>query len=315
LAPLLAKRARYKQQLKSLINVGVRRIVDQRQTALKWLLVVSFGYLGYKNARFGKIEAHESVTAYSREVLLRAKEIAESAGFRLLHAIVDSLWLQKPGAGREDYDQLAATISARTGLPIMVEGLYRWIGFLPSRVNPRMPVHNQFVGLFDDGRMKVRGLEVRRSDAPLIVKRCQADILEKMGYAQTMAEMQSVIPDVLEIVREYCRYLREGRARMEEVAIGKTMTQAPEHYRHATHTSIAAKQLARCGVSLQPGETIHFVVSDAEAVCPDDRVCAIAGSNGASSYDAEAYVKLIGKAALAVLAPLGVTKKELEMGD
>ena len=26
----------------------------QRQTALKWMLVTCFGYLGYKNARFGK---------------------------------------------------------------------------------------------------------------------------------------------------------------------------------------------------------------------------------------------------------------------
>jgi hypothetical protein len=31
-----------------------------------------------------------------------------------------------------------------------------------------MPVHNQFVGLFDNGRMKVRGLEVWRSDARLL---------------------------------------------------------------------------------------------------------------------------------------------------
>lgn len=315
LAPLLDKRARYKWQLKSLTNVGVRRIIDQRQTALKWLLVVSFGYLGYKNARFGKIEAHESVTAYSREVLLRAKEIAESAGFRLLHAIVDSLWLQKPGADRENYERLAATISAQTSLPIVLEGLYRWIGFLPSRVNPRMPVHNQFVGLFDDGRMKVRGLEVRRSDAPLIVKRCQADILRKMSHGQTMAELQSVIPEVLETVREYCRYLCEGRALVEEVAIGKTLTQAPDQYRHATHTSIAAHQLQRRGVLLQPGETIHFVVSDAKAPCPDDRVRAVAGSDGTIVYDAEAYVKLIRKAALVVLGPLGVTAKELERGD
>ena len=46
-------------------------------SAEKWLLVTCFGYLGYKNARFGRIEAHEAVTAYGREALLRAKEAAE----------------------------------------------------------------------------------------------------------------------------------------------------------------------------------------------------------------------------------------------
>ena len=41
-----------------------------RADAHKWSLVTSFGYLGYKNARFGKIEAHESVTAWGRELSL-----------------------------------------------------------------------------------------------------------------------------------------------------------------------------------------------------------------------------------------------------
>lgn len=308
LAPLLAKRAQYKQLLKMAPNEAMRRVIDQRQTALKWLLVVSFGYLGYKNARFGRIEAHEAVTAYSREVLLQAKEIAESQGFRFLHAIVDSLWLQKRGAGREEYEQLAATIRVQTSLPIVVEGLYRWIGFLPSRVNPRMPVHNQFVGLFDDGRMKVRGLEVRRSDAPLVVKRFQTDVLQRLGQGQTIADLRMRIPEIEELTEDYCRYLREGRASIEEVVIGKTLTQAPEHYRHATQTSIAAKELQRRGVSLQPGETIHYVISDSKAALPEDRVHAVAGSDGAIAYDAEAYVKLIHKAARVFLTPFGAAQ-------
>lgn len=304
LAPLLAKRARYKQQLKNETQIGQRRLIEQRQTALKWLLVVSFGYLGYKNARFGRIEAHEAVTAYSREMLLRAKEMAEAAGFRLLHAIVDSLWLHKPRADRQAYDTLARDISVATRLPIVVEGLYRWIGFLPSRVNPRMPVHNQFVGLFEDGTMKVRGLEVRRSDAPLIVKRTQAALLQRLGEAHRIVDLQAMVPDMLAMVEEYCLYLREGRASLEEVAIGKTMTQAPEQYRHETYTSIAAKQLQRRGVSLQPGETVHYVLSNAKAACPDDRVQAVASSDGTIAYDAEAYIELVWKAALAVLSPL-----------
>jgi DNA polymerase elongation subunit (family B) len=112
------------------------------------------------------------------------------------------------------------------------------------------------------------------------------------------------------MIEEYCRYLQEGRASVEEVAIGKTMTQAPERYRHATYTSIAAKQLQRRGVSLQPGETIHYVVCDAKAACPDDRVQAVAGSDGPIAYDADVYITLVQKAAVAILAPLGVTMGE-----
>jgi len=49
--------------------------------------VTCFGYLGYKNARFGRIESHEAVTAFGREILLRAKEAAEDLGFEVLHLL------------------------------------------------------------------------------------------------------------------------------------------------------------------------------------------------------------------------------------
>ncbi|EMO53823.1 hypothetical protein LEP1GSC172_4439 [Leptospira noguchii] len=29
---------------------------EARQSALKWMLVTSFGYLGYRNAKFGRLE-------------------------------------------------------------------------------------------------------------------------------------------------------------------------------------------------------------------------------------------------------------------
>ena len=81
LRPLLDKRAQYKrlQQTASTSEDALK--YQARQKALKWLLVVCFGYLGYKNARFGRIEAHEAVTALSREILLQAKEIAEARRF------------------------------------------------------------------------------------------------------------------------------------------------------------------------------------------------------------------------------------------
>lgn len=311
LRPLLDKRARYKRALAATHEPAVRQVLDQRQTALKWLLVVSFGYLGYKNARFGRIEAHESVTAYSRDILLQAKESAEAAGFRLLHAIVDSLWLHKPGATRADYETLAQAISAKTNLPIAVEGVYRWIGFFPSRVNPNMPVHNQFAGLFETGEMKLRGIEVRRSDAPLVVKRAQAEILKCLSEAKTVGELREAVPRALEIVRAYRQYLREGRASLEELAIRKSLSQDPRAYRHETMTAIAAKELLGHGVPLQAGEAIHYVITDAAARLPQDRVKAAAVTDGAWACDAGAYETLLHKAALVLLSPLGVESGEM----
>ncbi|MEQ1655777.1 MAG: hypothetical protein ABL960_08775, partial [Nitrospira sp.] len=89
-----------------------------------------------------------------------------------------------------------------------------------------------------------------------------------------------------------------------EVAIGKTLTQAPEHYRHATQTSIAAKELQRRGVPVQPGETIHYVICQSKAALPEDRVRAVAGGDGTIAYDIDAYVTLIQKSVRVLLATL-----------
>jgi DNA polymerase-2 len=86
LAPLLDKRVALKQAIMTLSkdDPNYKRF-KAYTSAHKWLLVTCFGYLGYKNARFGRIEAHEAVTAMGREILLQAKEAAEELGFTVLH--------------------------------------------------------------------------------------------------------------------------------------------------------------------------------------------------------------------------------------
>jgi len=91
-------------------------------------LLVSFGYTGYKNARYGRIECHESITAFSRKILLDAMHLSEHYGYQVLHGIVDSLWVQasKPTVSPSE---LASNISKQTGVRLDVEGCYDWIVF------------------------------------------------------------------------------------------------------------------------------------------------------------------------------------------
>lgn len=101
LEPLIERRRQYKQWMKT-SDANQRAIYDARRTAIKWMLVSCFGYLGYKNARFGRIEAHEAVMAWGRETLLQAKTLAESYGDEVLHALTDSLWIRKAGMTEAD---------------------------------------------------------------------------------------------------------------------------------------------------------------------------------------------------------------------
>ena len=301
LTPLLERRRRYKRLLKQARTVDERERYDKRQSALKWLGVVSFGYQGYRNARFGRLEGHEAITAYSREALLTAKEIAEAQGYALLHAIVDSMWLQKPGATLREYERLADDISRQTGLPILVEGMYEWIAFLPSKRSPKAPVPNRFFGRFVNGMMKVRGLEVRRSDTPGFVRRAQAAMLATLSKAKTTEDCRARVPELLDNLKARVDQLRSGTVPLAELAITKHLSQEPEQYTTDTILAEAAKDLAGRGVRLSPGEAIQLVIVDSRANDKVSKAKAYALYDGSLGYDVEKYTELLLKAAESVL--------------
>lgn len=304
LDPLLKRRAYYKRR--KLETTGAERaLYQQRQTALKWCLVTSFGYLGYRNARFGRIEAHEATTAFSREMLLRAKDLAESRGYRMLHALVDSMWLHRAGATMADYETLARAVERETGLPIFVEGIYDWIAFLPSRTHPGLGVPNRYLGRFHDGTTKVRGIEVRRSDLPALVERAQARMLEVLFGARTLSEVRAAVPRVLDILTEAVLRLRGGEIRAADLAITTTISRTPDDYRSNAAVAVAARQMARAGVLLHPGERIQYIITDADARLPDDRVRPLGLLGPDWSCDADYYTGLLLRATETILGPLG----------
>ena len=74
--------------------------------------------------------------------------------------------------------------------------------------------------------------------------------------------------------------------------------------------AIAARELLGRGVRLQPGETIHYVITDAAATLPEDRVQA--ATDNSRGYDAAAYEALLLKAGLVLLSPLGLDAARLD---
>lgn len=205
---LIEKRQAYKQLAQEQPDQRAQHKV--RRDALKWLLVCCFGYTGYKNARFGRIEAHEAINAIAREKLLVAVEMAEARGYRILHALVDSLYVQKPGATRDDYERLAQEIAAGTGLPLALDALYRFVVFLPSRQDPEIPAPNRFFAVADGGELKIRGIECRRHDTPPLVARMQHKTLAILAEARDF--------------ETYCTKLEEAREVYDQSSLASKAT-------------------------------------------------------------------------------------------
>jgi DNA polymerase-2 len=280
-----------------------------QSSAHKWLLVTCFGYLGYKNARFGRIEAHEAVTAYGREALLRAKEAAEELGFRVLHMYVDGLWVQKEGADEiADFQPLLEEILERTGLPISLEGVYRWIAFLSSRPDPRVPVANRYFGLFQNGVWKVRGIELRRSDTPKWVKKVQGEILNLLAEAPQARELTGQLPRVHALLQTRLRELKQGEIPLAELLVSQKLSRPLEEYKVPSPAARAAAQLAGIGKLLTPGQRVRFLFMQGD---PGVFAWDLAEKPEAGSIDTDRYAELLCRAAYTLLQPLGVKEQTL----
>jgi len=296
LRPILERRKKLKVRMKN--SQGTEReVYSRRQTALKWLLVVCFGYLGYRNARFGRIEAHESVTAYGREKLLRAKEISEGRGFRVLHALTDSLWLTKPGMARPEVLDLCAAIEKATDVPITLEGIYKWVVFLPSKVRKDFPVANRYFGAFEDGELKARGLVFRRDDTPPLVKEAQTKMLDLLSTCKDSREYREKSGEVREILRDYLTRLHTGDLKKEELLIAKSTRQKRSEYKVENLTALALRQLEEAGVEIHPGEKVHYLIKDSRAKNKEERVRAYPFLSADDDYDEQKYRELLLKAA------------------
>jgi DNA polymerase II len=258
LHPLLDKRVALKLRQASLPAWDERRGRDKRRaSALKWLLVTCFGYLGYKNARFGRIEAHQAVTAYGREALLRAKETAEDLGFEVIQLYVDGMWAKQAGRSRpEDFQDLLVQISERSGLPIALDGVYRWVVFLASRQNPNRPVANRYFGVFQSGEIKTRGIAARRHDTPPFIARVQAELIEILAAA---GEPEEALLEASAHLSRRLAELRRGRVPLEQLLLSQRITREVEEYRSPSPAGRAARQLKDAGKIVKPGQKVRFL--------------------------------------------------------
>jgi len=308
---LLKKRLEYKRLRSEAHDEGLRRIYDLRQQALKWILVTCFGYLGYRNARFGKVDAHIAVCAFAREALLKTAKMAEERGFEIIHGIVDSLWIRKAGASPKEVAEFCREVSKKIDVHLSVEGKYRWIVFLPSKVLGGVPVLNRYYGVFEDGEIKMRGIDARKRDTPPFIAEAQMSMIRELAKARSAEEFVDKIPSSLKELRHYAEALIRRKVEPQQLLITKQLSRDPYRYMHAVFQAIAAKQLVKIGIDVSAGQTVQYLIADANNRYAYSRAVAAQLANSTTKYDVEKYLELLFSAAENILSSFGYSAKKI----
>ncbi|KAA3644141.1 MAG: hypothetical protein DWQ07_18700 [Chloroflexi bacterium] len=309
--PIIQKRRNLKAELRKLGKRDYRYpITKDRIDALKWLLVITGGHLGFPEGLFTVQTAYEAMTAFARKKLKTGKHIAEKMGYRVLFANIDNWIVQKDGATRSvDFQPLFDEIERRTGMLIDMEHIFKWVAFAPSRQDPEAPVANMWFGADWNGETKVRGLHLRRGDTPPFIAAMQQSLIDQLGMVATSREMEKFLPELFVNIRKQWLQLRLRQVPIEDLTMTQKLRKPIEAYKLPSPAARAAMQLATIGKIVHPGQAVSFV----HTTTPK-RVHAsfLPYPIDSGSLDIDKYAKLFLRAAHIVLEPLGVDEATLK---
>jgi DNA polymerase II len=310
LRPMVDKRIQIKRRLKHMTESDPDYLRYMAiKNALKWLCVVAYGRLGFANSTFGRINSHEVVGYIGRQMVLKAKEIAEDHGFTILHAYVDSIFISRPDPFKEeDLQPLLAEIEQTTKLPIEVEEVYSWIAFVSSRQNPNISVANRFFGLKPDGDYKLRGIASRREDTPFFIAATQLQALQILAQETDPGRLAALFPSVLNLVQEKMLALNTHIIPLQDLLVTQTLSRELNEYRVPSPVARAALQLQALGKEIHMGQKIKFLYTKSKAGVqawdlPETIPC--------SHIDTARYKELLFRAVYEILQPLGVSENVL----
>jgi DNA polymerase family B/LAGLIDADG-like domain len=271
-----------------------------------------FGYLSFRHAKFMKIDAHIAVCSIARETLLDAMHTAENRSFRVIHGIVDSLWVWKDRAKPEDYEALRSEIENTTNYKLLIEGIYKWIVFLPSKVDAQNQVANRYFGCFEkDNEIKVRGIESRRHDTPVYFKKCQEQILKELAKCDTVEELRKrARQECVSIFNEFAKRIEQRDVAPLELLITRRLSKNLGEYYSKRQLSVnAALKLEEGNLRLKAGQLVSYVITKYKTIGINRAMPEQLAEN--AEYDSKRYVELLADCCSTILYPFGVTKEML----
>ena len=257
---------------------------------LKGVLVSSYGYLRFREFKLGTPVSYMSICSLAREIILDASLMAEKKGFEVVHGVVDSLYIHKKVICEREVKSLCLDIYLKTGIPMDFE-VFDWIVFLPSINNFKRPVPTKYYAKGKD--YKIRGLELRTSTSPLIVKNFQLEVIKKLDELKH----KDFFYDVTHILKSYLNKSWSVEELTIKLVIGK------EHYKNMVVQRKILTNLKKKGVSISPGQKISFIYDVKGPVLVEDF----------QTPNKTKYKELLIRSLVNIIGVFGYSKKKIQL--
>jgi DNA polymerase-2 len=249
----------------------------------------------------------------------------------LVHALTDCVFLQRKGVTRGDAVRIARRITDGVEVPMDVEGVYKWLVLLPSKTHSRtrrgearpsvgglVGVPNRYYGKFEDGTLKVRGIEVQRHSTPPFLYDAQQGMLEVFAEADDAAGFLARIPRALQVAKAAAQRLRRRDVAVEDLGLMVQSRMSVEEYAANTGTKAALRRLRTAGTERRPGEYVKYIVTRREGPWEGRALPVELVGKGnpwfpaeTETYHVDSYLRLLARQVETLLSPFGFTEEAL----
>ena len=250
----------------------------------------------------------EEINRRARQILLQTKDIVQRAGFELIYADTDAVFLKRKDASKEDFEKIMEKLIKETGLQMALEFHYKFLILLYIEADEKMEARKHYYGLTYGKHLITRGTDTRRHDSPAFIKDFQSTLLTKLFDCNIYEEVLTIgYENALLYITESIDRLMNGEVQITDLVISKILRQNIEKYRSLfAHVSTAIR-LNVSGVITNRGDTIQYVHTDSNHANPLYRITP-AKFISSENYDKEKYLEMLLDSAEAVLSIFGFNR-------
>jgi DNA polymerase elongation subunit (family B) len=307
---IVTRRIHFKKQLKEKLEPDslLYNRCEIRLEVLKQILVCLYGTSGSIWNRYSNVRVFEEINKLSRQILLKTKDIVQNAGFELIYADTDAVFLKRKGATKTDYENIMNVLIRETGLGMTLEYHYKFLVLLYIEADEKMEARKHYYGLTYDNQLITRGIDTRRHDSPTFLKEFQRTLLSKLFDHNSSEEvLTNGYQNALLYITHSIDKIMNGEIQITDLVISKLLRQNIEKYRSLFPHVAAAIRLNISGVIANRGDNIQYVYTDSNHSDPLQRIVP-AKLISSENYDREKYLEMLLDSAEAVLSVFGFNR-------
>ena len=257
---LVNDRNEIKKLMRKAKNEKERKILEAKQSALKYVTNSFYGYTGYVRARFYVLDVASAITSCGREIIQRTKnKVEEDKNYKVIYGDTDSIMVKTPASSLEEAMEVGKQLEQKINkelenvVEMKIESIFKSILILAKKRYAGLSVEKTENGW--EEKIVMKGIETVRRDWCDLVSKTLYDVLEIILKEQDPKKAFKYVKGIL-------NKLEKNEIPLEQLLITKSISKSLGEYKGTQPHIELLKKMKKRSPATAPGigDRIGFVI-------------------------------------------------------